>query len=412
MRACVLGGTVFGLALLVTSAVDARAQAPPASPPTQPPPPSLTIYGFGQADAIADFNQNDPNWFDLNRPSRLPSFQNQFGQDGRFYLSPRQSRFGARATIPTSSGDVTANFEFDMFGTGKDAGLTTIRLRHAWGQFKQIGAGQTNSQFMDPDVFPNILDYWAPNGMLLFRNIQVFWEPYKHDGSHARVAIENPGATGDTGVFANRVSIQNVDGRFPMPDITGHYREAMKWGYVQIGGVVRYIAYDDLAATAASNLSGHVWGGGVSGSSNVKAGAHDVLKIQATYGRGIEKYFNDAPVDVGTEANPGNPVTPVVGKALPVFAFMTYVDHTWSHEWTTSAGYSLVDISNSDGQAPSAFKRGHYVSASLMCTAVPSVNMSGEFQWARRQNFSDGFSVDDFRLQFTFRYSFSVKVGG
>ena len=38
--------------------------------------------------------------------------------------------------------------------------------------------------------------------------------------------------------------------------------------------------------------------------------------------------------------------------------------------------------------------------------------MSGEFQWARRQNFSDGFSVDDFRLQFSFRYSFSVKVGG
>jgi DcaP outer membrane protein len=399
---------VLALALFLASAVDARAQAQ-----TQPPgPPSMEIYGFGQADAIADFNQNDPNWFDLNRPSRLPSSPNQFGQDGRFYLSARQSRFGVRSTVPTSMGDVKANFEFDMFGTGKDAGLTTIRLRHAYGQFKQIGAGQTNSQFMDPDVFPNILDYWAPNGMLLFRNVQVFWEPYRNGDSHARLAVENPGATGDSGAFSDRVEVQNVTGRFPSPDFTGHYRAAASWGYVQIGGVLRYIAYDDPNANATLNLSGHVWGGGVSGSSNVKAGENDILRVQATYGAGIEKYFNDAPIDVGIEKNPGNPVTPLVGKALPVFGLMVYLDHKWNPRWATSAGYSLVDISNSDGQAPNAFRKGHYVSASLACTPVPSVIMSSELQWARRENFSDGFSVGDVRLQFSFRYSFAVKMGG
>jgi hypothetical protein len=36
----------------------------------------------------------------------------------------------------------------------------------------------------------------------------------------------------------------------------------------------------------------------------------------------------------------------------------------------------------------------------------------GELQWARRENFSDGFSSNDFRIQFSFKYSFSVKVGG
>ena len=38
--------------------------------------------------------------------------------------------------------------------------------------------------------------------------------------------------------------------------------------------------------------------------------------------------------------------------------------------------------------------------------------MGGEFQWAHRENISDGFSVNDFRLQFSFKYSFSHKVGG
>ena len=117
--------------------------------------PTLEIYGFAQVDTIADFKQNHPDWYDVVRPSKLPASTDQYGENGHFYLSPRQSRFGVRGTLP---GNATATFEFDMFGVGKDAGLTTIRLRHAWGQWKQFGAGQTNSQFTDVDVFPNSLD--------------------------------------------------------------------------------------------------------------------------------------------------------------------------------------------------------------------------------------------------------------
>ena len=125
-----------------------------------------------------------------------------------------------------------------MAGVGRDAGLTTIRLRHAWGQWKQIGGGQTNTQFMDVDVFPNTVEYWGPNGMLFVRNPQVFWEPIaKADGTNLRIAIEAPGASGDAGVFADRVELQNVRGRYPSPDFTGHYRAAQKWGYLQVGGV-------------------------------------------------------------------------------------------------------------------------------------------------------------------------------
>src|SRR5690242_22903 len=58
--------------------------------------PTIEIYGFGQADAIVDMKQNDPNWFDVNRPTKLPQVEDQFGRDGHFYLSARQSRFGAK----------------------------------------------------------------------------------------------------------------------------------------------------------------------------------------------------------------------------------------------------------------------------------------------------------------------------
>jgi hypothetical protein len=130
------------------------------------------------------------------------------------------------------------------------------------------------------------------------------------------------------------------------------------------------------------------------------------------YGEGIENYFNDAPVDVGRQRNPGNTVTPVVGNALPVLGLVAYLDHNWSSTWTTAAGYSRVDVSNSDLQAADAFRTGQYGSANLLATPAQNVTLGGEAQWARRQNFADGFSVNDFRVQFSFKYNFSYKVGG
>jgi hypothetical protein len=393
--------------LAIVRPVPARAQAA-----AQEDKPTVEIYGFGQADAIVDFRTNDPNWYDVNRPSKLPAFAGEFGNDQHFYLSARQSRFGAKGTLPTSDGTVTATFEFDMFGVGRDAGLTTIRLRHAYGQWKQVGAGQTNSEFMDVDVFPNVLDYWGPNGMLFFRNVQVFWEPYRDGDSNARIAIENPGASGDAGVVGDRVELQNIKPRFPAPDVTGHYRQAFGWGYVQFGGALRYLAWDDLLPNDRFDLNGHVWGWGFSLSSNVKRGDSDVLRLQAVYGDGIENYFNDAPIDVGAQSNPGNTVTPVTGKALPVLGLVAYLDHNWSKTWSSSIGYSRVHVDNSNLQASSAFHEGHYATANLLCTPVKNVMMGGEFQWARREDLGHSFRVDDYRLQFSFKYSFSATIIG
>jgi hypothetical protein len=385
-------------------ATAARAQTPAA--------PTIEIYGFAQADTIADLRTNNPDWYDVNRPSRLPSFRDEFGDDGHFYASPRQSRFGVKSVLPTSNGDVRGTFEFDMFGVGRDAGQTTIRLRHAFAQWKQIGAGQTNSQFMDIDVFPNVLDYWGPNGMLFFRNVQVFWKPYDTGTSNAAIAIEQPGASGDAGVLSDRIELQNVKGRFPLPDLTGHYRLGTGWGYVQAGAAMRYIAWDDLLPNDAFDLSGHDWGWGVTASSNVKVGASDVVRLLGVYGDGVQNYFNDAPVDVGLQTNPGHPRTPVTGKALPVLGLLAYLDHNWTSRWSTAVGYSRVDVDNSDLQTADAFRLGQYASTNLIFVPVQNVMVGGELQWARRDNNADGFRVDDYRVQFSFKYSFSYKVGG
>jgi hypothetical protein len=38
--------------------------------------------------------------------------------------------------------------------------------------------------------------------------------------------------------------------------------------------------------------------------------------------------------------------------------------------------------------------------------------MGAELQWGRRQNFTDGWEYDDYRVQMGFRYNFDFKVLG
>jgi hypothetical protein len=339
----------------------------------------------------------------------LPKFAGQFGEDNSTFAGVRQSRLGVKTTTPTALGDLKTTFEFELFGVGVDEGQTTFRLRHAYGELGHFGAGQYWSPFMDPDVFPNSLEYWGPNGMVYFKNVQFRYMPLQGDNELV-FAAERPGASGDAGIFAQRIELQNVQGRFPSPDFSTHYRATRPWGHVQLAGIVRIIRWDDLVDDQI-DLSGKATGWGVDLTSNIKLGA-DTVHLGAVYGEGIENYMNDAPIDVATVPNLGNRVTPIRGKTLPILGLVAFYDRTWSDKWTSSAGYSRVDIDTTSGQLPSDFKRGEYALGNLLYYPVKNVLVGGEFQWARRDNQSDGFRVDDKRVQFSFKYSFSYKVGG
>jgi hypothetical protein len=363
----------------------------------------MTDLGF-------DFKNNDPDWFDVLRPAKLPAFRNEFGRNNKTYAGVRQTRFGVKGTESTPVGELKTQFDFDFFGVGSDAGQTTIRPRHFYGEIGAFGAGQVESPFMDIDVFPNILDYWGPNGMVFFRNVQVRWMPIRGD-TRLTIALERPGSTQDPGILANRIEIQNVLARYPYPDLSGEFRYGGKRGYIKASGIVREIKLDDLLTNDVFNLDDSVQGWGVELSSNVKF-AKDVLRLQYVYGDGIENYMNDAPVDVAARPNPGDPIRPIRARALPMQSLVAFVDHNWTNKWSTSAGYSQLVVSNTSLQVPSEFHRGQYAVANLLYSPAEHIMYGGEAQWARRTNFGDGFHSNDYRIQFAFKYSWAVQIGG
>ena len=144
--------------------------------------------------------------------------------------------------------------------------------------------------------------------------MQLRYTAVQTDTSNLMLALARPGASGDQGVYADRIELEGIRARFPLPDFAAAYKYTADWGHVRTAGMLRRINWDDTLDDAF-DLSGDATGWGWNVSSNLKAGASDVLRLQFTVGEGIQNEMNDSPVDIGIENNLSNPVTPLARQA-------------------------------------------------------------------------------------------------
>jgi hypothetical protein len=378
----------------------------------------LEVYGFAQLDAIQDFNRVDPDWEATLRPSRIPTTEGQFGSDGQSIYSVRQSRLGVRGEGELAGKPYQVRFEFDLYGVGEDAGQTTFRLRHAYGQWGPILAGQTNTLFMDGDLFPNVVDYWGPAGMVFVRNPQIRFTFLNGGGWTGAVALEKPSADIDTGNLRliDEEIAANIRPNEELPDLTAMFRYDGDWGHVQLSGILRNIGYDTLG-TPDNEPSGDELGWGVMLGGAFKWGMA-TFRIGGVYGEGIASYMNDGGMDLAPSAAlvPAPPIFPppptppadqlVSATPVPLWGLTAYVDLQWTPELSSAIGYSFDAVDNTNFQDGSAFHRGEYASANLLWAPADRLLMGPELLWGRRTD-NDGEDGQDLRLQVTFKVSFS-----
>jgi hypothetical protein len=381
---------------------------------------SFEIYGFAQLDWIQDSKRVDPAWMDAFRPSKIATPEGEFGTNGQASLSVKQSRFGVRGNLPTADGSppVKFRFEFDMFGTGVDAGQTTIRLRYAYGEWGQFLAGQTTSLFMDLDVFPNVIDYWGPNGMVFLRNPQVRWTPYRTDNSWFAVAIERPSNDVDPGNIRLVEEFQNATVRpnQVVPDLTAQYRYGADWGHLQLSGILRDIGYEYQQTAVEPFAKGSQTGWGLSLSGTLNTIGKDKVLWELVHGNGIASYMNDGGMDLAPTATYPPPTTPPLptaptldGEAVPMTGVVVYYDHYWNSKFSTSIGYSFNQVTNTNFQATDAYHKGQYASVNLLMYPTERVMAGVELLWGERTD-NDGTTGKDARFQFSAKYSFDAKI--
>ena len=369
---------------------------------------NLEVYGFAQLDAIQDFDRVNPDWDATLRPSRIPTTKGEFGSDGQSLFSIRQSRLGVKANGTIADKPYEAKFEFDLYGTGVDAGQTTMRIRHAYASWGPLLFGQTNTLFMDGDVFPNVLDYWGPAGMVFVRNPQIRFTFLNKNGWKSAVALEH--ATGDIDPGNIRLIdpdlASNIRNDEKVPDVTAMIRYDGKWGHVQLAGIVRRIGYETIG-TDDNEPRGHKTGWGLDLTSSLKASLA-TFHLSAVYGRGIATYMNDGGMDLAPSVAviPGGIVPSA--EAVKLFGMMAYVDLAWSKQFSSSIGYSFDKVNNTNFQEVTAFQKGQYASANLLYYPNDKMLTGLEVLWGKRTDNDDN-SGTDLRVQSSFKWSFSSK---
>jgi hypothetical protein len=353
------------------------------------------IRGYAQLDYVQAFQGVDPNWEAALRPSRIATDESTYGTDPQATLSVRQSRFGVYADAYLGGDDLHTEFEFDLFGVGKDEGQTTMRPRQIFGRWKWLLAGQTNSLFMDGDIFPNVIEYWGPTGMVLYRNPQLRLTPISGSSTLA-VAIERPGTVIDQGALPG-----TFESRSPLPDLTAAYSFSTPAGHVRVAGLLRELAYRTTSPAAESpegstlGLGAHVSSVGTIGRGFPNA----TVRLSAVYGHGIANYMNDGGTDLAPTAS-GELV------AQPLLGLVYFLDLSLSEKFGASLGYSFTTVDPTSGQTSDAFERGDYASATLLFTPVMNLLTGVSYTWGRRID-ADGETGIDQRAQLSVKYSFS-----
>lgn len=366
------------------------------------------IYGFGQVDVIYDTNQMDPAWDDAFRPSKIPTDPNLYGTEGQTSISVKQSRFGAKASGEAGGHKWETKFEFDLFGTGVDAGQTTFRLRHAYGRWGPVLGGQTNSLFMDGDLFPNVIDYWGPTGMVFLRNPQLRFYIMDNPEWNIAVAVEKPGNDIDAGLLRSfdPSRFGNLQNDEELPDFTAQVRYSGDWGHVQLAGILRKVGFETPGNPGSEPKGSETgWGLNLGTVVNVQPAT---FRVGIVYGEGIASYMNDGGMDMAPRITSVGPPPRGEAEVVPLLGVTAYVDLAWTDTLSSSLGYSFTEVDNTNFQEPGAFHRGDYASGNLLWTPVPQVMTGAEVLWGKRTD-NDGVTADDVRFQMSFKVSFSVK---
>jgi hypothetical protein len=359
----------------------------------------IEVSGQAMLDAIYDFKRMNPDWAATLRPSQIPIAcpgSPGCGKEGHFILSARQTSLAVRGFIPTSVGLVKTDLSFDLFGTG--GGATQVHWLRAWGEVGAFGAGQTETNFMDLDAFPNTIDYWGPPGMIFIRNPQLRVTPYSQGGLTLALSLESPSSAIDTGKLTDvDPSLGDTVGPWNRwPDLVGSLRYDGDWGHVKAAALVRQVGAQATADPSATSVTKTGWGINLAGS--VKLFAKSSLSFQVATGDAIASYMNDGGIDLAPNAE-------LHAQTVKSLGWFTYLNHAWSDKWSSAIGFSQHTQDNAGGQFENAFHQGSYGSVNLLYTPAKNILTGAEYIWGENKA-KDGTSADDERVQFSTKFQF------
>ena len=288
---------------------------------------------------------------------------------GRVNVMAIPSRFNLDLRTPTGVGYMRAYLEADFAGSGN-----TLRLRHAFGQWRNLLFGQTWSTFADPEAEPDGIDFEGLNALSRFRQPQARWTWATSEHTRVAIALENPS-----------VEIAGLTAANQRPDFIARLRwQAANEQHFQAAVLFRQL--QGFPSNAPSNIVGaNGWGITASGRWPSPLWRNDDrILFQLNRGTGIGGYITDL-TSAGEQDGFYDAATNTV-HVLPAFSGFAGYEHWWTERFHSSVTAGSVLVRNPGIQSGDAYHLTRRYSANFMWSPIPRLDLVTEFLTGIRVN--------------------------
>ena len=309
----------------------------------------------------------------------------------RTTMTVSQSRLNWDLRDKTKYGTMRAYVEGDFAGEGD-----TFRLRHAYGQFRDMLAGDTWSVFHDTDAAPEELDFEGINGAVNVRQPQIRYFPNIGQDWNLMFSLEDPNPEITGGAATSK-----------WPDLVASARRTWfdRW-HIRSAVVLRQITgiwEDDMTGETESQVQGY--GVSLSGKSATRfwnTTGSDNFLFQLNFGKGIGRYINDLNTIGGQDAKfDSNGKL----KTLPVIAGYVAYQHWWRASTRSTVNLSWVNVDNRSFEDDVAYHKTFRGAVNYIWSPTPRIDLGGEIIYGFRENKNKD-KANAFQIQFSSKYRF------
>ncbi|MFI0473615.1 DcaP family trimeric outer membrane transporter [Halomonas sp. HMF6819] len=262
---------------------------------------TASIYGYAKLDIIYDVDDELGLTSLRGKAARLDIDKDE-GSDGHFSMQAIESRIGFKTSSPVQGSDLITVVEGDFYGDNGNGGF---RLRHAYGEWNDILAGQTWTNFGSGLSATPLIDFAGTSGRALtHRQPQL-----RYTQDNFSFSIEDPDDKGGV--------VDDAGAKSSLPDMIVRYTDRSEFFNYSLAAVGRYLEYDNAGLTTPAS-SDSAFGWGTTFETAVNFTPDLTVRAGVTYGDGIGGYTsgNTSPIPGYVDENGSLQTVRTVGASL------------------------------------------------------------------------------------------------
>ncbi|MGM0926457.1 MAG: DcaP family trimeric outer membrane transporter [Pseudomonadota bacterium] len=355
-----------------------------------------SVYGYAKLDIIYDVDADLGNSISHDNPisGKQIALDEDASQDGHFNMHAYQSRIGFKTVTPVSGSDLVTQIEGDFYGSGGGS----FRLRHAYGSWNGILAGQFWTNFYGFVAGTPTIDFTGPPGV----GNQARQPQLRYTAGNFSASIEDPDTLGGSETTENNVVQTDSDAaKSELPDVTARYTDTSGPFKYSASAVLRQLEFDAEANPGATVNDDSAFGWGLALEAAMDVTEAVTLRAGVTHGDGIGGYMNVSPQtspayvanngDLETLESTGGTIGASI-KAGPGAINASY-------------NVSTVDLDDEDYYDNDANDTFETAYLNYIWSPAERISYGIEAAWASRE-VKDGRDGDATRLQGMVMYSF------